>query len=124
MGRATEIRVVAGFIGIIAIVIFLLLAGDTMGFDTTLATDLIQLIPSIVVIFIGAYFITLSSDIFTIGGFMAVGMGLAYMTETLNDMSILIPDLLSVSLTLTDLQLLLILCSALVGAAFAGVKRF
>jgi len=98
---------------VISMVIFFL-RFDIITFD--FLDEYIQLIPSMILIIFGIYGIKESRDSILVGSFIMLGIGFAVLTDTLNTMAILIPDILSPALPIQYLQLLIVVFSAIIGA--------
>jgi len=106
-----------GFGAIAAILMFIVIIGPNYGF--TFQNEYVQLIPSLVLIIIGVFGVGDTKGYMVMGGFMCLGIGFAYMTGQLNTMGILVPDLITPSLTIQNIQLLLIVLSGIVGSVFS-----
>jgi len=115
----SETQIVMGIISIIATVMFLVLVGEDVGFDSSLASDFVMFMPSLFMMFIGVALLSVYRGSYVMGGFIMLGIGVSHLTGTLNDLSILVPDLLTTNFTITNLQLVIIIFAALIGAAFS-----
>ena len=105
------------FGAIIAILLFMVTVG--VDFNLDIQDDFIPMIPSLVLIVSGIFGIADTRGSMVMGGFMVLGVGFAVMTGQLNTMGILIPDLITPSLTLQNIKLLLIVFSGIIGAVFS-----
>ena len=97
---------------IITIMIFLTMY-DPAALD--IADEYIGLLPSIILLTISVYGINHARGPAVIGSFIMLGIGLAIMTGELNTMNILIPDILTPSLTLQKLQALIVVLATILG---------
>ncbi len=112
------LRTIKSFGAIIAILMFIVIAGNTWGFD--FALEYVSLMPSLILIMMSIYGIMNTHDFVLMGGFMMLGIGFAVMTGQLNTLGILIPDLITAALPLRYIQLIIIMFSGIIGAVFSS----
>jgi len=114
-------KTVAPYAALLAGVAFLVVAGSDVGFDSSTTSVFVSLLPSIGFIIIGGFVIATSTAwYFVPAGFFAIGCGFAYMTGTLYTLDILVPDMVTTSLTLGELKGMIIALVTLVGAALGA----
>jgi len=109
---------IKSFGAIIAILMFIVLAGNRWGFD--FALEYVALMPSLILIIMSIYGIINNQDFVLMGSFFMLGIGFSIMTGQLNTIGILIPDLITPNLTLQNIQLIIIVFSGIIGAVFSG----
>ena len=89
---------------------------DTATLD--IAEEYIGLIPSIMLIVICIYGVNnASGSTMRVGAYLMLGVGFALMSGVLNTMGMLIPDILTASLTLQYLQILIVVVCTIIGVA-------
>lgn len=115
--KLREVNIIIITIGVLAIAIFLTLFTDELGFDSSLGSDFILMLPGIIVSIIGIFVMTATKGLFVIPASGTVGIGLAYLLGGLNTQGYLTNDLLQSS-TITQVQMLIIVSSVIIG----GVK--
>ena len=109
---------IKSFGAIIAILMFIVLAGNRWGFN--FAVEYVSLIPSMILIMMAIYGIINNQDFVLMGSFFMLGIGFAVMTGQLNTLGILIPDMITPNLTLPNIQLIIIVFSGIIGTVFSG----
>ena len=109
---------IKSFGAIIAILMFIVLAGNRWGFD--FALEYVSLIPSMILIMMSIYGIINNTDFVLMGSFFMLGIGFAVMTGQLNTLGIIIPSLITPTLPLRYLQLVIIVFNGIIGAVFSG----
>jgi len=82
-------------------------------------TEYISLLPSLLIIVTSIYGIKHTRGSSTIAAFAVLGTGFALMTSQLNGFGVIVPDMLTPTLTLGYLQVLIIVFSTIIGAALA-----
>jgi len=82
-------------------------------------TEYISLLPSLLIIVTSVYGIKNTRGSSTIAAFAVLGTGFALMTSQLNGFGVIIPDMLTPTLTLGYLQVLIIVFSTIIGAALS-----
>jgi len=83
-------------------------------------TEYIGVMPSLVLVVVGVYGVKRSTQgPGLLGSFIMLGLGFAYMTDQLNTLGILIPDILTPNLTLPYLQLIIVILSTVIGAFYS-----
>jgi len=82
-------------------------------------TEYISLLPSLLIIVTSIYGIKHTRGSSTIAAFAVLGTGFALMTSQLNGFGVIIPDMLTPTLTLGYLQVLIIVFSTIIGAALS-----
>ena len=82
-------------------------------------TEYISLLPSLLIIVTSVYGIKNTRGSSTIAAFAVLGTGFALMTSQLNGFGVIVPDMLTPTLTLGYLQVLIIVFSTIIGAALA-----
>lgn len=121
IGRKAARRIlttIKSFGAIIAILMFIVLAGNRWGFN--FALEYVSLMPSLILIMMSIYGIINNQDFVLMGSFFMLGIGFAVMTGQLNTLGILIPDMITTTLPLRYLQLIIIVFSGIIGAVFSG----
>ena len=114
-------KTVAPYAALLAGVAFLVVAGSDVGFDSNTTDVFVSLLPSIGFIVIGGFVIATSTAwYFVPAGFFAIGCGFAFMTGSLYDLGLLVPDMVTVDLTLGELKGVIISLVTLVGAALGA----
>ena len=113
MGRKNNLGFIFSVLMVFALVAFFVTYTD-VSFD--FVSEYISLIPSIILIFVGIYGVNETNGGMLVGAFLVLGVGFAYLTGELNTMGILIPEILTVSLTLPYLQLIIVVFSGIIGA--------
>jgi len=89
---------------------------DTATLD--IAAEYIGLIPSMMLIVICIYGVkNASGSTMRVGAYLMLGVGFALMSGVLNTMGMLIPDILTASLTLQYLQILIVVVCTIIGVA-------
>jgi len=109
---------IKSFGAIIAILMFIVLAGNRWGFN--FAVEYVSLIPSMILIMMAIYGIINNQDFVLMGSFFMLGIGFAVMTGQLNTLGILIPDMITPALPLRYIQLIIIVFSGIIGTVFSG----
>ena len=112
------LRTIKSFGSIIAVLMFIVIAGNTWGFD--FAIEYVFLMPSLILIMMSIYGIINSQHYVLMGSFFMLGIGFAVFTGNLNTLGILIPDLITPNLTLQNIQLIMIVFSGIIGSVFSG----
>lgn len=122
--KNSTLRIVMALTAFIAIVIFVLYAGTQIGLPAIANTHIIAVIPSILVFFISVgVLLSTGVSIFALPGFTGMGIGLALLLGTLENNGIYPIASIAGGATLAQVQLLVIILCALVGAAVAAVSR-
>ena len=124
MARLGVLGSVAVVVAIIAVVVFFIYGGDTLlGFSTSFKTDLVVLLPGLAIFGIGAFIVASTRGFVLMAGFAFLSLGVAYVTGQLNTLGVWVPEMLSASFTISELQLSIIVIGILVGAVFAAATR-
>lgn len=90
--------------------------GVSFGFGA----EYVGMIPSMILIIVAVYGVKNSEEgPGLMGSFVILGLGFAYMVAELNTRNILIPGILNASLTLPNLQLIIVVLSVVIGAVFS-----
>ena len=100
---------------ILVFISILFIAAPTLGFN--FASEYIGLIPSTILIVTGIWAIQNNNGARLVGSFIMLGFGFAFLTGELNTLGILIPDLITPNLTLAYIQVIIVIFSAIIGAA-------
>lgn len=104
--RISVFKIAVGFAIIIASVLFMTIAGDYFQFSTGEISDYVYMVPAFLFVFTGGVVIASVDGPYKMGGYLFLGIGLAFLFETLNTASVFIPSVLTYfGFTLTDLQL-------------------
>ena len=124
MSRVSVLTYTAVIIAVIVVVVFFIYGGDTLlGFDTGFKTDLVVLLPGIAIFAIGCITIASVRGGMMIAGFGLVGLSFAYLVGQMNTLGLWIPEMLTSSFTISNMQLTLIVICFLVGSVFAAATR-
>jgi len=107
---------------ILGILIFLVLFGDTLGFDSSLGNDLVMVAPGIMLTVLGLYFTTVMRGLYIIPGSGVVGIALAYLLGQLETQGYTTSNLLQ-SLTVTQAQLLLVVAGFVIGGFVVAITE-
>jgi len=99
---------------IVVMLIFFVLYQDA---NLTIADEYLELLPTIFVLAMATYGIKTSSGVTVTGSFIMLGVGFSLLTNELNNLGVIIPDILTATLTLPRLQALIIALSTIIGVA-------
>ena len=113
MGRKNNLGFIFSVLMVFALVVVFMVYTDI---DFGFVDEYISLIPSIIIIFAGIYGVNETNGGMLVGAFLVLGIGFAYLTGELNTLGILIPEILTASLTLPYLQLIIVIFSGIIGA--------
>ena len=113
MGRKQENMI----FGLATVIILIAYFNYANVLDVT--TEYISLLPSLLIIVTSVYGIKNTRGSSTIAAFAVLGTGFALMTSQLNGFGVIIPDMLTPTLTLGYLQVLIIVFSTIIGAALS-----
>lgn len=110
------------YILLLAVVIvgILLTRAENMDLDLDITSEYFAMMPSLIVIIFGVYGVNSSrrgANSFI--AFIVLGIGFALMVAQLNTQGILIPDLVTANLTMSHIQLLIVIISGIVGGIFS-----
>ena len=124
LSRIGVLSYTAVIVAILAVVVFFIYGGDTMlGFDSSFKTDLVVLLPGLAIFAIGCITIASVRGGMMIAGFGLVGLSFAYLVGQMNTLGLWIPEMLTASFTIANMQLTLIVVCFLVGSVFAAATR-
>jgi len=87
--------------------------------ELDVTTEYISLLPSVLIIVTSIYGIKNTTGSSTIAAFAVLGTGFALLTSQLNGFGVIVPDMLTPTLTLGYLQVLIIVFSTIIGAALS-----
>jgi len=87
--------------------------------ELDVTTEYISLLPSVLIIVTSIYGIKKTRGSSTIAAFAVLGTGFALLTSQLNGFGVIVPDMLTPTLTLGYLQVLIIVFSTIIGAALS-----
>lgn len=119
-----DLRIVSGILGIIVVVMFLMYAGTYVGFDAELTTDIVGVLPGLMVIFVGVIVLaTQKLNTFALPGFGALGLGIAILLEEMNTHGIVVDDYITSGYTLVEIQAFFLIVMFLTGIVAMGVAR-
>ena len=99
--------------------VILLIAYFMYAPEIDVTTEYISLLPSVLIIVTSVYGIKRTRGSSTIAAFAVLGTGFALLTSQLNGFGVIVPDMLTPTLTLGYLQVLIIIFSTIIGAALA-----
>ena len=99
--------------------VILLIAYFMYAPEINVTTEYISLLPSVLIIVTSVYGIKRTRGSSTIAAFAVLGTGFALLTSQLNGFGVIVPDMLTPTLTLGYLQVLIIIFSTIIGAALA-----
>lgn len=116
----SELQVAVGIVSILAIVVFLVNAGSTLGFSSDFTDDIITVLPGVFVFIVGALMIMNMSGVFYIPGFGMLGIGVAILLDEMNTAGVIVPELLTGSVTLEQAQVFIVIICLLIGAVVAS----
>ena len=117
MTRKQPLSIITAALALVTLIVALVLIGPDFNLDFN--TEYISILPSLLLVIVGVLSISKGQGYTTIGGFLMLGIGFAIMTDTLNTLGILIPDMITPALTLGNIQLLIVIFSAIIGAVFS-----
>lgn len=119
-----ELRIVMSALMIVIILMILLYLGTEFGFTAAMIDDFAMLIPGLIFFVIGAFILSLTgTGMFALPAFSVVGMGLAMLAGEMNTLGVLIPDILTATFTIADLQLVIIIFFLLMGGISTTLGR-
>jgi hypothetical protein len=122
--KSSTFKIVAAITAFLAIIIFLLYAGNQIGLPANTNTQLIAVMPSIMVFFISVgVLIKTGASVFALPAFTGLGLGLALLLGTLEAQLIYPVASIAGGATLPQVQWLCIILCALVGGAVAAISR-
>lgn len=119
-----ELKIVMSILLAIVIVIFLALYGQRLGFNLAFTRNFISVLPGLIIIIVGAASLAVvGMSVFAIAGFGIMGVGLSILVDEMNTAGVLIPDILTATFTLPDLQLTILIFFIIIGAIVAAVSK-
>lgn len=117
-----DLKVVVGIFMVIVLVITLVYLGGDLGFTQDMQDDFISVLPGLSIFVVGAFALAaIGPSMFAIAGFGVMGLGLAILVDEMNTAEILIPDILTTTFTLGDLQLIILVFFTLMGAIVSAM---
>ena len=121
MARDTTFAIAGTVVLFLAIIFFMLNYAPSLGFSPTSGTDLITILPGIAIFAIGILIIaTVRNYLFFFPAITVMGIGFSFLMGELYDLGIVTPIMLE-GLSLSQLQLWIVIISALVGACVTGI---
>ena len=118
-----DFKIVGAILGVLIIAIFLVYAGDYVGIDAEVSTDLIGVFPGLCFIIVGCLILgTFRNEMFILPGFGAIGIGLAILLGEMNTFGIVVDVWITEGYNLIGLQGFSIVMSLILGAIFT-MKR-
>lgn len=122
--KNSTFKIVAAIAAFLAIVIFILYAGNQIGLPVETNNKVIAVIPSILVFFISVgVLIKTGASVFALPAFTGLGLGLALLLGTMEAQLIYPVASIAGGATLPQVQWLCIIMCSLVGAAIAAISR-
>ena len=107
---------------IVVVLIALIYMGTSLGFTQAMVIDFASLLPGLAVFVVGAVVIVVTGPgVFALPAFGTIGIGLALLAGEMNTVGVLIPDILTATFTIADLQLVVIVFFVLLGALVAAI---
>jgi hypothetical protein len=79
--------------------------------------EYLELLPTVFVLAMATYGVKNTHGPGMTGSFIMLGVGFALLTNDLNDLGVIVPDILTVTLTLQRLQALIIALATIIGVA-------
>lgn len=116
----SEFRTVIAVLMAVVILIFLVYGGGYLGFGPGVISDFAILLPGVTLLIAGILIVGSIQGQFVIAGFGAIGIGLALLSAYMNTAGVLIPDILTPTFTISDLQVVLVIGPLIVGAVVAS----
>ena len=118
-----DLKIIFGVVGFLAIAMFVVLYGTTIGLTEEMGTQLVVLLPGIVLFFVCAIMIAnVGVSVYFLPSMTLLGVSLAYLIGQLYTLEILVIPT-SVGITVGSIQLMLIVVCALIGGALAAVNK-
>ena len=122
--KNSTFKIVAAITAFLAIIIFILYAGTGLGLPANTNTQLIAVMPSILVFFISVgILVKTGASVFALPGFTGLGLGLALLMGTLEASAIYPVASIAGGASLQQVQWLVIILCSLVGGAVAAISR-
>lgn len=100
---------------------FLVLFGEGLGFDPAISTDMVMVLPGLVITFAGFLISMTVRGLYLIPGCGCIGVGLAVLLGQMNSQSLLTAELLQNS-TIYQAQMVVIVGCLVIGT-FMGARR-
>lgn len=123
MMKGSMLKIPMAVVGVLAIVIFLIFAGESLGLPSDTPTQLSAVLPGMIIFFVGVVVIgTQGLSVFAFPGFLGIGIGLALLMGEMNTANIVIPSVAKGGLTLEQMQYFVIIVCGLFGAGIAGMS--
>jgi len=117
-----DLKVVVAVIMVVFIVITLTYIGSDIGFTQDMQDDFVAILPGLSIFVVGAFALAvIGSSVFAIAGFGVMGLGVAVLVEEMHTVEIMIPDILTTSFTLGDLQITVLVSFILIGGVVSGI---
>ena len=121
--KVSEIRMIMAVTLLLAVIVFTMYAGPTIGLPADTTEKLINVLPGIFVFFVGAALLAWQGvSIFSLPGFMALGIGLAVLIGEIEAFAVY-PVAPAGGPTLEQVQWIIIILCALIGGALAAVSK-
>lgn len=119
----SELKTVISIIMVVVVLIALVYVGGYLGFTAGMITDYATLLPGLVIFVVGTAMLRVTgTGSFAVPAFGLVGIGLAILVGEMNTVGVLIPDILTATFTIADLQLVVIIFFVLLGAIPAALE--
>lgn len=124
MARLGVLGSAAVVVAILAVVVFLIYGGDTLlGFSSSFKSDIVYLLPGLTVFGIGAYMVASTRGFVLMAGFAFLSLGTAYLAGQMNALGVWVPELLTPTFAIAELQISIIVLGFVIGAVFAAATR-
>ena len=121
MRLPNDFKVIVAVIMVIFIVITLTYIGGDIGFTQDMQDDFVSVLPGLSIFVVGAIIMAvIGPNMFVGAAFGVMGLGLSILVEEMNTAEILIPDILTTSFTLGDLQITVLVFFILIGAVVSA----
>lgn len=114
MVKLKELLTVLPIVSLVVVFLALFYFADNLGFDSDIDEDFLLVLPGLGAIVIGLALFAITRGMFAFPSLIVVGFGMAHLFGTLDTMGMLTTEL-KAGLTIEQIQLWIIVISALVG---------
>ena len=120
--KQNELSIIISVALVLSVVMFLVLYGDKLGFDSALGKDLVMVAPGVILTIVGLLITASLAGLYYIPGLGVVGVSLAYLLGQLDTQGYITSNLLQ-SLTIVQTQLLLVVAGFVIGGVLSAADR-